>query len=325
MEQAEQASDEVRQAVVPSGGSYYNGQGIYSMMEHEFGLAQSADGWHLLGVKNGTNQVFAVFKLTSSGQPDQDAQTQIMEAVAGTSHYDVYKLDAQNQGQTNIVLTLRDRSTGQTVTKSGDALEGLLLKVTFPAGGPSGVFSMRLHKPAGLTGDPSLKGYSIDYWNDSNPSQVSNYCSVTNGVAEPVVFVPGTKTHPLTASRTADSSFVDMSCASGGIVACMLWGYKPWSNGSAGPDLHQACIQMKRAAYCGVQPYTEEGHTIYVRDSLNPQVNNGTGSTSEAYWGVNGALCLDNRRDTNVDFSGCTPALPSCATVPSGWLLHNDF
>ena len=313
------------QQPLPQGGTYYNGQGIYSMLEHEFGLAQTSAGWHLLGVKNGTNQVFAVFKLTSAGQPDQDAQTVIQEAVLGSSRFDVYNLDAQSHGPTNLYVTLRNRATNQIVTKSGDALDGLILKVTFPSGGPAGVFSMRLHKPAGLTGDASLSGYSIDYWNDSSPSQVSNYCTVQNGVAEPVVFVPGTNTHPLTATRLADTSFVDMSCASGGIVACMLWGYKPWSNGSAGPVLHQACVQMKRAAYCGDLPYTQEGHTIYVRDNLSPQLNNASGGQSEAYWGVNGALCLDNRRDTSISFAGCTPALPSCATVPSGWLLHNDF
>lgn len=324
MESAPGDLDDVRQPL-PQGGSYLNGQGIYSMMSHEYGLAQTADGWHLLGVKNGTNQVFAVFKLTAQGQPDQDAQTVIQTAVQGSSQFDVYNVDAQNYGQTNVYVTLRNRATNQVVTKSGDALEGLILKVTFPAGGPAGVFSMRLHKPAGLTGDSSLKGYSIDYWNDGSPSQVSNYCTVTNGVAEPVVFVPGTNTHPLTASRTADTSFVDMSCASGGIVACMLWGYKPWANGAAGPDLHQACVQMKRAAYCGDVPYTEEGHTIYVGDNLSPRLNNASGNTREAYWGVHGALCLDSRRDTSVTFSGCTTALPSCATVPSGWLLRNDF
>lgn len=316
--------DSVKQPVI-GGGTYYNGQGIYSMLEHEFGLAQSSGGWHMLGMKNGTNQVLAVWKLTTSGQPDQDAQTAVIEAVQGTSRFDVLALDAQNAGPTNVVFTLRNKATGQTVSKSGDALEALVLKVTFPASGPSGVFSMRFHKPSSVSGDITLKGYSIDYWPDSNPAVVTNYCTVTNGVAEPVVFVPGTNTHPLSAVRTADSSFVDMSCASGAIAACLIWGYKPWSSGSAGPDLHQACVQMKRAAYCGNFPYTEEGHTIYVRDNLNPHINSGSGPTSEAYWGPNGALCLDNRRDTSVSFPGCGQALPSCSTVPSGWLLHNDF
>lgn len=184
---------------------------------------------------------------------------------------------------------------------------------------------MRLHKPAGLTGDPSLKGYSIDYWNDSNPSQVSNYCSVTGGVAEPVVFVPGTKTHPLTASRTAGLELRRHVLRERRNCGLYAVGLQAMVKRLRLSYLHQACIQMKRAAYCGVEPYTQEGHTIYVRDSLNPQINNGSGSTQEAYWGVSGALCLDNRRDTSVSFSGCTPSLPSCATVPSGWLLHNDF
>jgi hypothetical protein len=159
-------------------------------------------------------------------------------------------------------------------------------------------------------------------WNNNNPSQVSGYCHTTDAPIEGAVFFNGEQIDPLTGQRTPNNPYIDVSCASGGIAACMIWGYSPWATGG---DSHQACLQMKRAAYCGDIPYTTYGHVIYVTDSLNPQINDAFGTTLEAYWGPNGALCLSNRRDTDISFPGCSPALPTCDTIPQSWLTESSF
>ena len=103
-------------------------------------------------------------------------------------------------------------------------------------------------------------------------------------------------------SHTGAGGTATFACQiSGKAAACMAWGYNPDAGpGSSGWQLHQACIQMKRAAYFGDGvPYTINGTLIYRRDNLmDPQMNDPLASIvnkTEALWDAKGAVCVNDK------------------------------
>lgn len=334
---SQDALDELgsEQQSLRSGTGYYNGQGVYVSLEdssNDFGMAPSIGDWHMLGFVNSSNpsKVYATFMKTDpTTGDDSTGQTLVSTATQGSKTFDVLQVEAGNAtlGATNIQIDLHDRSTAPSsppVKLSGSALENLVLQITFPSGGPSGTFYLRLHAPVTLTsnGTTTLYGYNLDFWNSSNPSKIGGYCHTTDANIESVTFLSGVAIHPLKGQRVVNSNAVLLSCASGTISACMVWGYKPWETSA---DAHQTCIQMKRAAYCNDYAYTNYGHMIYVNDKLSPQMNNSFGTTNEAFWGPAGAVCFDNQRDPDIAFSGCSNPLPSCSGFSSGWMEQSSF
>lgn len=163
---------------------------------------------------------------------------------------------------------------------------------------------------------------------------VSNWeslCKDTRGDREPASFLGGATFDPFTAARTSAVDAVTMSCQKGGITTCMEWGYRPWQlgiNSTTRQDelltnAHAACIQMKRAAYCGNKSYTKDGTTIEIADLYDPSIQQSSVQTLEAIWTSTGAVCLNvaNRRHTDIPFNGCLSALPPCpaSNDPSTW------
>ena len=71
-------------------------------------------------------------------------------------------------------------------------------------------------------------------------------------------------------SHTGAGGTATFACQiSGKAAACMAWGYNPDAGpGSSGWQLHQACIQMAMALYCGPSdaPHTREKTPIWIRD-----------------------------------------------------------
>ncbi|WP_154662590.1 ADYC domain-containing protein [Solimonas flava] len=100
---------------------------------------------------------------------------------------------------------------------------------------------------------------------------------------------------------------ITLSCASGAVVKCARFGYKPWARGPHGEDLvplHAACVRMVRADYCGDgHAHTRNGTMIDVYDDLAVQVR-GLGDdpsfSFEAGWSPDGAVCLRHTRWTDL-------------------------
>lgn len=68
----------------------------------------------------------------------------------------------------------------------------------------------------------------------------------------------------------------------GGIAKCVDMGYKPWT--SAADELHQACVRMVRADFCGDGvPFTVDGTAIDVQDWTGVQTPT-TSMTWEAHF-----------------------------------------
>lgn len=107
-----------------------------------------------------------------------------------------------------------------------------------------------------------------------------------------------------------------IGCINGAVGKASLWGYRPdygdFSDGHWGERLpaFEAAVRMIRADYCGDGvSHTQPGTPVYVEDDVG--FNIGSGPVSEAVWGIDGALCLDQPR-----ISGSSRTCASGAEIP---------
>lgn len=98
----------------------------------------------------------------------------------------------------------------------------------------------------------------------------------------------------------SDEAFL-ITCTSGAIGKCVMFGYLPWRKGPGDVSLweyHQACTRMIRADYCGHDVgHTRNGTLVEIWDRIGIQVDSqAPGLTFEAAWTVDGALCVARTR-----------------------------
>jgi hypothetical protein len=109
---------------------------------------------------------------------------------------------------------------------------------------------------------------------------------------------------------------VALTCSSGAIGKCVRFGYKPWAAGPDGRsmwDLHQACVRMIRADYCGEgRANTRDGTKIEFYDRVGvTQPGPAEGMSFEAAWAPDGAVCVAHVRVTGLATpEGLTRACP---------------
>ncbi|MBD3886811.1 hypothetical protein IFO70_34810 [Phormidium tenue FACHB-886] len=94
---------------------------------------------------------------------------------------------------------------------------------------------------------------------------------------------------------------VTFSCTNGAIGKCLRFGYKPWKtqNGQSHyGTIHQACMRLIRADYCGNGiGHTQDGTPINFYDRLGIQIPDAVPNMSfEAAWGVDGAYSIHHTR-----------------------------
>jgi hypothetical protein len=94
---------------------------------------------------------------------------------------------------------------------------------------------------------------------------------------------------------------LELTCTSGAFGKCVRMGYKPWKS-EAMWDLHQACVRMVRADYCGDgTSHTRNGTPIDVYDGEGIQRDEpAPGMSFEAAWGKDGAVCVTRTRVPDV-------------------------
>ncbi|WP_438016030.1 ADYC domain-containing protein [Sorangium sp. So ce315] len=111
-----------------------------------------------------------------------------------------------------------------------------------------------------------------------------------------------------TGAYSDDGSSFTFGCQGAAIGKCAEWGYHGGApqaecNGSVceGRDLsylHQACVRLVRADYCGDGvPHTRLGTAIDIWDALGIQTETqASGMSLEAEWTVDGAACVRHTR-----------------------------
>jgi ADYC domain len=104
-----------------------------------------------------------------------------------------------------------------------------------------------------------------------------------------------------TGEHVAEPGSFGITCTAGAIGKCVRFGYKPWATGPDGLslwDVHQACVRMVRADYCGDgQGHTRTGTRIDLYDRLGIQRDEpAPGMSFEAAWAPDGAVCVAHPR-----------------------------
>lgn len=99
-----------------------------------------------------------------------------------------------------------------------------------------------------------------------------------------------------------------LSCMSGAMAKCLLWGYVPWrsvKDRSLEP-FHRACVRAARARYLGNQDtsYTCRKKVIDIYDALNIQKKGRKPLRFESLWSEDGLECLAESR-----YPACTDEL----------------
>lgn len=316
---------------------HLNGAGVYiadTSPASDFGLRYGHFQWLLTGFTNTPTAVRANGWYEAPGAPVQ-AEGEVIGAKYLGESYTVRSISVTG---TAVAVLLEDR-TGQTSSIEGAALGELTLQLRVPTPSFTGDFRFVLRFAASqpLPGYvEALTGYSLVYRRDPagdglGAGSWASHCLDPQGQAMPSVFSQGSHWDPAGAARTPGTERVTVSCQSGAIATCMLWGYRPWAtaerqdNGQSESlaDYHQACIHMKRAAYCGdAVSYTNPGIDIFMSDPFDPSSAMGAMDRLEAFWSSEGAVCLSQPRAPGVRLQGCSAALPPCsAEPPSGWKL----
>lgn len=181
-----------------------------------------------------------------------------------------------------LVLTGAD---GTTV--ADDKLVGQVLAL-----GAAGL-SLRIDAVAPSESDPEVTLYTVAV---QDPDGVwRNPCPVGIDGSRRLLALAGYWTAD--GRHVADAARFNVTCTAGAIGKCVLWGYKPWQDTSMWA-LHQACVRMTRADYCGDGTgYTRDGTPIDVWDSYGIQrPDRPDGLTFEAAWGPDGAVCVARTR-----------------------------
>lgn len=119
-----------------------------------------------------------------------------------------------------------------------------------------------------------------------------------------------------------DSAFT-LSCVTGAVAKCALWGYEPWERLGS---YHQACVQVVRARYNfkNDDSFTCDGTPISISDRIGLVKNSPPASwTLESLWSKTGIICLNHGRragcEAEIAAAGVKPCPAISIDAPSGW------
>jgi hypothetical protein len=230
--------------------------------------------------------------------------------------------------RTELAITYRT-SNGQVRTAKGSEVGSVRLKLTVSRGTGS---NQQLHgfelQVRPVAPNPDLPPWFRRYWVTYRPSGTTSwkpYCLIGRNDTQ-TSFLSGKRISGLTAEVTNDESVTTMSCETGAVDACLLWGYTPWSPQTGNPEaseyLFRSCLQAKRAAYFvgrgDSNSYTKSGTMIVKRDPYG--ISKQQVPHVEAIWSPRGAECLnpEYRRFPELALPDTLPAdLPACK--PAQW------
>lgn len=296
-----------------------NGDGVHiarTMPESAIGLRGEAElPWLLVGFRSEGRRVLAIVRSA--------ARDSIEAPLRATYHGQRVEVAAITAKQAALAFEIVD-GNGATRTITGAEVAALELDLAIPDGEAETRYELRLTSRGALgtitASSESLPGYGLEFRAASPAASAwKSYCAGPHGEPLAAAFFPGAQWNPEDGQRTDDASLVSVTCESGAVATCALWGYAPWGrrlrSGSPRPeslaDYHQACIHLKRAAYCGTAAsYTHPGVRIELSDPL--RINRAAVDVVEAVWTPAGAVCLSAPRDPNASFPGCEQPLPTC-------------
>lgn len=129
----------------------------------------------------------------------------------------------------------------------------------------------------------------------------------------------------------APDEYAYIACLGGRIGKTALWGYAPDNPTPGIPDLtleqFEGAHRMVGAEYCGdTRSYTRAGEAVTLKDKWGINVHEGSATSDEAVWGLNGAICVGTPRFETVSAPiVCADGrvIPSCGTLSSSYYANN--
>ena len=307
-----------------------NGRGIYNVEGGDYCVATASGVFCPTGFSTGPGSLHSlqITGIFNSGGPWTHTSSAVSGSLAGAPVTPV----SMSAPDTSVTIQVVDAG-GHERALSGNDLSDLILDFS--------VDERRYQLALLLPGDKptevkSVLEYAVMVRPLGQPKWES-LCKDLKGESEPASVLGGATFDPFNATRTSDVYAVTMSCERGGITTCMEWGYLPWQFGlntatkqdEPLTNAHAACIQMKRAAYCGDKSYTKDGTEIEIADGFDPSVQQSAVKDLEALWTPTGVACLNvaNRRHTDIPFPGCSQPLPACPSSndPSTWWSKSNL
>lgn len=318
-----------------TGGDDPNGRGIHiarTTPQSQYGVHNSTGSFKfwLTHFENLGGKIVAVGWFIDGLGTAVQAKSDVISASYKGSSVDLLEIDTDGSA---LVLTLRD-SAGIPFQLKDKEVVGVSFNFALATLDRRQQHDFRLNFDAAdplksAAGD--LFGYTMTFEDRSLGDAPKPLCQNATTGAESNVFIDNAAWHPITSDRTDDKAYTTITCQSGAVAVCPSWGYRPWATAyntltkADEPlvDAHQACIQMKRAAYCGgAQAFTVEGTKIMISDTFDPAYNYDSSPVTEAVWGPKGALCVSNPRHDPATYfaSACGASLPQCSGAEVSFL-----
>lgn len=147
------------------------------------------------------------------------------------------------------------------------------------------------------------------------------------------------ETNDVVATGEAAGGWFTIACSGNALYKMKMAGYeanpRP-GNRTTTSDARQATFKMLTGDYCGTgNSFTEDGTAVsWVNNGEWSSNGSMAGTVLEAYWGPDGALCLDlprlglaYRQAILDDCQAVSKSLPSCVTVPASytWTLASPL
>jgi hypothetical protein len=215
------------------------------------------------------------------------------------------------------------------------AVPALSLHISFPVPGTgtqvavkSAFLTFRAAPSISRNKGSSIYTYFVQWENRSDPSIAlpQQYCQGPNHKPDTVVFQQGIDVDPSTGNVTHPNvapnveRFVTLSCSLGAPAKVFSWGYQ--YQGAAPVTFYfDAGIHMKRASYCAdVRHYTRSGTDIEKLDDkfINRPIDLSSPAAPdvEAWWGPEGALCVNSERMRHPEMAPTDIGLMNCGGKP---------
>jgi hypothetical protein len=191
----------------------------------------------------------------------------------------------------------------------GGAFIGAQMNATLADGSQ---IKLRIEDMAGST-DPEVFLYTVTYKDGAKWKSICGYDS--SGLPQKAIPLEGiwdySEATPTGGSHIDSPSMFTFACVGSSLAKCVQLGYKPWKtveecdgDGNcqdvALSDVHQACVRMLRADYCGDgMSHTTNGIQVNLWDSFGVQKKkSGVGGKwlPEAEWSPDGAVCIEGYR-----------------------------
>lgn len=234
------------------------------------------------------------------------AGVKIQGVYVGKSGYYTLAVDAE-----------RDRFLGINLNDADDTLEGAAFvgaKIVLQINGGDLVY-LEITDYDDQVGSWSESGAPVTAYRAMyvDKGVQTSLCPAANAENQWFTIISGELYDPVTHTISATDDALTIACVGEAAAKLKLLDYHPNGNLGASPEQRQATLRMITADYCGTgQSFTAQGVEVAWRNAGGTVWPPFEEQVLEAKWGPEGALCLDQPREVDLDTVLDVCDIPSC-------------